>query len=483
MAQFLLLFSIEILLFSLLILFTLQYLFINNRIQNDNFPREHLSFFLFLSFIFIIYFYIQETSSFFYSSSLISLDTNTFIIKLFLLLQLIILLILWPTNKLLSNIKITLKLIILILCIISGLCLAINARDLILLYLGIELASLPIYVLVSNKEYMISIEAGIKYYIFGVISSSFFLLGISLIYGLTGSTLYQVIYIYELYVEYIDNNFLYLTFILIIIIFLFKIGIYPFNFWVTNFNEGASLNIVFFLAIIPKLPFIYILILLLFYIFNISFYLKLYIIGILAALSFLTILISIIEGLSDTHIGRIIGQSSMINMSIIFLIVVSLSLIQESFLLLLFLFYLIPTLCLFTLLSLREISANKRDLTVLNDLFTINNYMIILLYFTIISLSGLPFLAGFLGKWYIFELLIDSNYIFIVILLVIASIFSNLFYIRVFFFISSRYRFNNVKIKKSKFSKYFLLTILCFINFALIILQEPLIGGLFCLYS
>jgi NADH-quinone oxidoreductase subunit N len=73
-----------------------------------------------------------------------------------------------------------------------------------LLYIGVELASIPIYIIVSNKEYMISIEAGIKYYILGAISSFSFLLGITLIYGLTGSTLYEVLHIYELYVEYIS---------------------------------------------------------------------------------------------------------------------------------------------------------------------------------------------------------------------------------------------------------------------------------------
>jgi hypothetical protein len=70
----------------------------------------------------------------------------------------------------------------------------------------------------------------------------------------------------------------------------------------------------------------------------------------------------------------------------------------------------------------------------------------------------------------------------IVILLVIASIFANLFYIRIFFYISSRIRFNHVKIKKENYIKYLLLSILGFINFSLILLQEPLIGGLLSLY-
>lgn len=77
---------------------------------------------------------------------------------------------------------------------------------------------------------MTTIEAGIKYYILGAISSCFFLLGIGLLYGFTGSTLYNVIYIYQLYSENLDSYYMFLVFILLIVLFLFKIGLYPFNF-------------------------------------------------------------------------------------------------------------------------------------------------------------------------------------------------------------------------------------------------------------
>lgn len=133
-------------------------------------------------------------------------------------------------NKLLSNIKITLKLLILLLFSILGLCVAVSSRDLMLLYISIELASIPIYILVSNKEYMTTIEAGIKYYILGAISSCFFLLGIGLSYGFTGTTLYNITYIYQLYSENLDSYYMFLIFFLLIILFLFKIGLYPFNF-------------------------------------------------------------------------------------------------------------------------------------------------------------------------------------------------------------------------------------------------------------
>jgi NADH:ubiquinone oxidoreductase subunit 2 (subunit N) len=112
----------------------------------------------------------------------------------------------------------------------------------------------------------------------------------------------------------------------------------------------------------------------------------------------ITIITSIIEGMSDNHIGRIIGQSSMINMSFIVIVIITFTMLQESFLIFIYVLYLIPTLLLFSILSLRDMVLDKRNLTVIYDSFLFNNYITISLYFTLISLSGLPFLSGFVGK-------------------------------------------------------------------------------------
>ena len=81
-----------------------------------------------------------------------------------------------------------------------------------------------------------------------------------------------------------------------------------------------------------------------------------------------------------------------------------------------------------------------------------------------------------------FKLLIDYNYFIITFLLVISSIFVNLFYIRIFFYIINRIHFNNMKINKENYIKYLLITLLSFLNFFFILIQEPLLGSLFCLY-
>ena len=81
-----------------------------------------------------------------------------------------------------------------------------------------------------------------------------------------------------------------------------------------------------------------------------------------------------------------------------------------------------------------------------------------------------------------FKLLIDYNYILVVIFLVGASVFINIFYIRIFFYVLNRIRFNNFIIIKGNYLKYFLISILSYLNFFFIMLQEPLLGSILCLY-
>jgi len=474
--SFILPFVIEIFLSVLICLFASLYLFIINiGFKRDNFSLNFFVLLLFIVCIIVIYISTKDIELFYFIDRFWVVEGNNFIIKLFLLIQFLILCIFIPTNQ---NVLSTLRLIILLLFSILGLNIALSSRDLVLLYVGLEISSIPIYIMVSNNSSMISIEAGIKYYILGAISSCFFLLGISLMYGLIGSTLYEMLYIYEFYAYNMDTIYLSLCYLLLLVIFLFKIGIYPFNLWITNFNEGASLIIVFFLAVIPKLPYIYMLIMLSFNIFPTFHFINI----ILISLSLITIISSLVEGLSDNHIGRILGQSSMINMSIVFITILCLVLLQESLLFFLFLFYFIPTLLLFSLLSLKDISHNKRDLPMLQDTYFINNYLITIFYLTIISLSGLPFLAGFVGKWYIFKFLVEYNSIKIVVLLLITSMLASLFYTRIFFYIINRIRFNNIKIRKESYLKYFLVVFMAVVNFFIIILQEPLLGCLLLLW-
>jgi len=225
--SFILPFVIEIFLSVLICLFASLYLFIINiGFKRDNFSLNFFVLLLFIVCIIVIYISTKDIELFYFIDRFWVVEGNNFIIKLFLLIQFLILCIFIPTNQ---NVLSTLRLIILLLFSILGLNIALSSRDLVLLYVGLEISSIPIYIMVSNNSSMISIEAGIKYYILGAISSCFFLLGISLMYGLIGSTLYEMLYIYEFYAYNMDTIYLSLCYLLLLVIFLFKIGIYPFN--------------------------------------------------------------------------------------------------------------------------------------------------------------------------------------------------------------------------------------------------------------
>jgi NADH:ubiquinone oxidoreductase subunit 2 (subunit N) len=255
--------------------------------------------------------------------------------------------------------------------------------------------------MVVNKEYITSIEAGIKYYIFGAIVSFLFLLGISLIYGMTGTTvLYKIYFLQTSLLENNKSYYIFLVFLLFICLFLFKIGIYPFNYWVTNFYEGASWNIVFFISIVPKLPYLYIFIVLFQYVFDTNEIFSFYMVNFLIMLSFVTIIVSVIEGLLDNNINRLFGQSSMINMSFIFIVLLLLVIYEDFYLFYIYIFYLIPTFIFCFMLSFKDqyYFNNNNDISLFSFISCKSEVLFVLLYTIFVSLSGLPFFCGFISK-------------------------------------------------------------------------------------
>jgi len=399
-------------------------------------------------------------------------------IKLVILIQLFILIFIFHKNNCLDNINI--KIIILIFISTLGLFMALNATDFMLLYLSIEFSSIPIYIMVSNKQFIINIESGIKYYIFSAIISFFFLFGISILYGMVGSLNFYYIYIFQLCSNNYENYYLFIIFIFIISLFLFKIGIFPFHYWITNFNEGASLNIVLYLSIVPKLSYFYILLNILFVVFNPTTF-SFYIIYILIFFCIITIIIAIVEGLLEYNLGRIFGQSSIINMAFVFIVFLCLSMIEEFYLFYIFFLYLIPTLLFFCILSLTDYYNYRKDIYIIGIFSIYNKYLLWIVYLIFISLAGLPFLINFLGKWYILKVLMDYGYWVIVGILIFLGIFINIFYLRLFYYIIKRNRSINLKIQLFSYLKYYIIIFLFFLNNLVLFFHESLVVYLFSL--
>jgi len=145
--------------------------------------------------------------------------------------------------------------IILILFSLLGMFFLLCSNDFLSMFLSLELQSFSLYILAAYKKNKInSVEAGLKYYILGGVSTCFLLFGCSIIYGFSGLYDFDDLYVYFLDFDslLLFNNPFLIGFILIIISFLLKLGAAPFHIWVPDVYEGIPTILTLFFSIVPK---------------------------------------------------------------------------------------------------------------------------------------------------------------------------------------------------------------------------------------
>ena len=205
---------------------------------------------------------------------------------------------------------------VLVLFSILGMMIMISANDFITLYMGLELQSLSLYVLAAmKKDSRTSSEAGLKYFILGSIASGFLLFGVSLIFGITGTTTFTRL---ALSFSQFDSSSPLLVFAIIMILsaLAFKISIAPFHMWTPDVYQGAPTSITAFFAVVPKIAALAILIRVLFIAFyEISFIWQ----QILVFMSILSIFVGAFGALLQTSIKRLMAYSTISNVGYILL--------------------------------------------------------------------------------------------------------------------------------------------------------------------
>lgn len=323
---------------------------------------------------------------------------------------------------------------ILILISLLGLMLLISSNHFITLYLSIELQSLSFYILTaSQKKSLLSVEASLKYFILGSIASGFILFGSSIIYLITGSLNFNNIFLLISNVNYIENTDLLLSIlyglVFILIGLLFKIGAAPFHFWLPDVYEGAPNNITTFFAIVPKIAFIGIFIRFFFDIFfHISFFFDIFFF--IIALS--SMLIGSLAALQQKKIKRLLAYSSISHIGFILIGFTSNLLNNIPYILLYIIIYIIMSINLWTsYLSLNINHKPIKYLTDLSNLYQNNKLISIIIILNIFSLAGIPPLAGFFSKLFIFFSAIKNNYFSLVFFAVLISIISSFYYLKI----------------------------------------------------
>ena len=314
---------------------------------------------------------------------------------------------------------------ILILSSLLGMLVMISSNDLIVFYIGLELQSLALYVLASfNRDNLLSSESGLKYFVLSALSSGLLLYGCSLIYGFSNSTNFD---------EISQNfNFEYgviFGMVFVIVGLAFKISAVPFHMWAPDVYQGSPTSVTVLFAILPKIAALTVFIKFLY-----GPFLNLFDEWqvIIIFLSIASMILGAVAAIGQKNLKRLIAYSSISHMgyALAGLTTGTNQGIQSSIIYLII--YLIMNLaffsCLFMLKRKDKFYENIEDLSGLSK-----KHPILALSFliTLFSLAGIPPLAGFFAKFYVFMAVIQKQMYFLAIVGLLATVIAAFYYLRI----------------------------------------------------
>ena len=316
--------------------------------------------------------------------------------------------------------------LIIILASILGMMLMISSYDLIIFYLGLELQSLCLYILASfkrNEER--SSEAGLKYFVLSALASGLLLYGCSLIYGFTGSTNFEVIS------ENLNeaNTLAVFGIVFIFVGLAFKVSAVPFHMWTPDVYEGSPTSVTSFFALVPKIAAISVLIRFMYVPFiNVINHWQ----TIIIFLSMASMILGAVAAIGQTNVKRLLAYSSIGHMgyALAGLAPGTNAGIQSTIIYLVI--YLVMNLgvfgCIFMMKRESIFYENIKDLSGLSK-----NHPMLALSFLIIlfSLAGIPPLAGFFAKFYIFVAVIEAKMYLLAVVGLMTTVISAFYYLRI----------------------------------------------------
>jgi NADH-quinone oxidoreductase subunit N len=315
---------------------------------------------------------------------------------------------------------------LLLLFSILGMFVMISSNDLMSFYLGLELQSLALYILASiDRDNLKSNESGIKYFVLSALSSGLLLYGCSLLYGFTGSTNFEEI---NLKME-ISNNGAIFAMVFILVGLAFKVSAVPFHMWTPDVYEGSPSSVTSFFAVVPKVAGIAILIRFV----QIPFeqlvdQWK----NILVFMALASMILGAVAAIGQTNIKRLIAYSSIGHIGYALAGVSTGTTTGYSSSITYISIYVIMNLgvfgCIFLMKKDGKYCENINDLAGIskqNPLLAIS-FLIIMF-----SLAGIPPLAGFFAKFYVFMTVIESGMYTLAIVGLLSTVISAFYYLRI----------------------------------------------------
>ena len=308
-----------------------------------------------------------------------------------------------------------------------GMLLMVSANNMLSLYMGLELQSLSLYVLAAiRRNHLKSAESGMKYFVLGAISSGMLLFGISLIYGFTGSLDFKVIS--ATLSEEVTLGAV-LGFVFIMAALAFKISAVPFHMWTPDVYEGAPTSVTAFFAIVPKVAAIALIMRLLYIPF----------IGIsdqwfqmIWLLSVASMTLGAFAALRQDNIKRLMAYSSIGNVGYALIGVAAGGEAGLSSVLVYLTLYMVMTAGVFgIILCMRLEGVAIESITDLAGASRHTPWLAYSMAIFMFSMSGIPPMAGFFGKFMIFQAAMEAELYVLGVLGVLTSVVAAYYYLRI----------------------------------------------------
>ena len=317
---------------------------------------------------------------------------------------------------------------ILIVLATLGMLMMISAADLIALYMGLEMQSLALYVIASiNRDSLRSTEAGLKYFVLGALSSGMLLYGCSLVYGFTGHTGFEQIAAALAR----DGANIGMIFGLVFIMagLAFKVSAVPFHMWTPDVYEGAPTPVTAFFAAAPKLA-------------AMAMFIRIMITAfpditaewqqIVVFISIASMVLGAFAAIGQRNIKRLMAYSSIGHMGFALVGLAAGSRDGVTGVIIYLSIYLMMTLGTFAcILSMRRRDGAVEEIDDLAGLARNNSVMAFILAMLMFSLAGIPPLAGFFAKFYVFLAAIKAELYPLAVIGVLASVVGAFYYLRI----------------------------------------------------
>ena len=317
---------------------------------------------------------------------------------------------------------------VLVLLATTGMLMMISANDLIALYVGLEQQSLALYVVAAfQRDSARSSEAGLKYFVLGALSSGMLLYGASLVYGFTGSTGFDDI---ALAVQPSGAN-IGLIFGLVFLMagFAFKISAVPFHMWTPDVYEGAPTPVTAFFAAAPKLAAMALTVRVLITAFPAV---TLEWRQIVVFLAIASMALGSFAAIGQTNIKRLMAYSSIGHMGYALVGLAAGTTEGVQGVIIYLAIYLAMTLGTFAcILAMRRDGRMVEDIDQLSGLSSTSPLMAFLLAMLLFSLAGVPPLAGFFAKFYVFLAAIHAGLYALAVIGVLLSVVGAYYYLRI----------------------------------------------------